>query len=205
MLWHNNGDGTFIDLSKETETCDTGWGWAAKFADFDNDGWEDIFAVNGLRSAGEGNYIPVLVEMIIKPGVDFSDLHSYPDIEDMTWSGYQKKRLFRNMADGTFREVGAAAGVDTTLDGRGIGVADFDNDGLLDFYQTNANQPAILFRGRTEHAGDSWRGVLSPRGERRQRVRQPEHDPAAFRGRVGQPCGARGDPLAQRAGADDVP
>jgi hypothetical protein len=154
MLWHNNGDGTFTDLSKETETCDTGWGWAAKFADFDNDGWEDLFAVNGLRSAGEGNYIPALVEMIIKPGVDFSDLNSYPDIEDMTWSGYQKKRLFRNMADGTFKEVGAEAGVDTTLDGRGIGVADFDNDGLLDFYQTNANQPALLFRGRTERPGN---------------------------------------------------
>ena len=154
MLWHNNGDGTFTDLSKETETCDTGWGWAAKFADFDNDGWEDLFAVNGLRSAGERNYIPVLVEMIIKPGVDFSDLNSYPDIEDMTWSGYQKKRLFRNMADGTFKEAGAEAGVDTTLDGRGIGVADFDNDGLLDFCQTNANQPALLFRGRTEHSGN---------------------------------------------------
>ena len=66
--------------------------------------------MNGLRSAGERNYIPVLVEMIIKPGVDFSDLNSYPDIEDMTWSGYQKKRLLRNMADGTFKEVGAAAG-----------------------------------------------------------------------------------------------
>jgi hypothetical protein len=118
MLWHNNGDGTFIDLSKETGTCDTGWGWAAKFADFDNDGWEDLFAVNGLRSAGEQNYIPALVEMIIKPGVDFSDLNSYPDIGDMTWSGYQKKRLFHNTADGTFKEVGAEAGVDTTFDGR---------------------------------------------------------------------------------------
>jgi hypothetical protein len=154
MLWHNNGDGTFTDLSKETGTCETGWGWAAKFADFDNDGWEDLFVVNGLRSAGERNYIPALVEMIIKPGVDFSDLNSYPDIEDMSWSGYQKKRLFSNMGDGTFKDVAAEAGVDTALDGRGIGVADFDNDGLLDFYQTNANQPALLFRGRTENAGN---------------------------------------------------
>jgi enediyne biosynthesis protein E4 len=42
---------TFTDLSKETGTCDTLWGWAAKFGDFDNDGWQDLFAVNGLRSA----------------------------------------------------------------------------------------------------------------------------------------------------------
>jgi hypothetical protein len=154
MLWHNNGDGTFIDLSRETGTCDTDWGWAAKFADFDNDGWEDLFAVNGLRSAGEQNYIPVLLEMLLKPGVDFSDINSYPDIGNMTWSGYQKKRLFRNMADGTFQEVAAAAGVDTDLDGRGIGVGDFNNDGMLDFYQTNANQPALLFRGRPENPGN---------------------------------------------------
>jgi tetratricopeptide (TPR) repeat protein len=154
MLWHNNGDGTFTDLSKETGTCDTGWGWAAKFADFDNDGWEDLFAVNGLRSAGEQNYIPVLMEMLLKPGVDFSDVNNYPDIGNMTWSGYQKKRLFRNMGDGTFKEVGAEAGVDTTLDGRGIGVGDFNNDGLLDFYQTNANQPALLFRGCTDNPGN---------------------------------------------------
>jgi hypothetical protein len=154
MLWHNNGDGTFIDLSRETGTCDTDWGWAAKFADFDNDGWEDLFAVNGLRSAGKENYIPVLLEMLLKPGVDFSDINNYPDIGNMTWSGYQKKRLFRNMADGTFTEVAAAAGVDTDLDGRGIGVGDFNNDGVLDFYQTNANQPALLFRGRPENPGN---------------------------------------------------
>lgn len=154
MLWHNNGDGTFIDLSRETGTCDTDWGWAAKFADFDNDGWEDLFAVNGLRSAGEQNYIPVLLEMLLKPEVDFSDINSYPDIGTMTWSGYQKQRLFRNMADGTFKEVAAAAGVDTDLDGRGVGVGDFNNDGLLDFYQTNANQPALLFQGCSEHPGN---------------------------------------------------
>ena len=42
MLWHNNDDGTFTDVSKETGTCETLWGWAAKFGDFDNDGWQDL-------------------------------------------------------------------------------------------------------------------------------------------------------------------
>jgi len=154
MLWHNNGDGSFIDLSRETGTCDTDWGWAAKFGDFDNDGWEDLFVVNGLRSAGEQNYIPTLLEMIITPGVDFSDINNYPDIGDMTWSGYQKQRFFRNIGDGTFKEIAAAAGVDNDLDGRGIGVGDFDNDGRLDIYQTNANQPALLYRGVGADAGN---------------------------------------------------
>jgi hypothetical protein len=50
MLWHNNGDRTFTDLSKETGTCPTLWGWAAKFATSITI-WQDLFVVNGLRSA----------------------------------------------------------------------------------------------------------------------------------------------------------
>jgi len=170
MLWHNNGDGTFIDLSRETGTCDTDWGWAAKFADFDNDGWEELFVVNGLRSAGEQNYIPVLLEMIITPGVDFSDVNNYPDIGDMTWSGYQKQRLFHNLGDGTFKEIGAAAHVDSDLDGRGVGIGDFDNDGQLDIYQTNANQPALLFRGLPVNAGNWVQLKLQGRASNRNAV-----------------------------------
>jgi hypothetical protein len=161
MLWHNQGlppDGapgglTFLDVSAETGTCDTDWGWAAKFGDFDNDGWEDLFVVNGLRSAGEGNYIPLLLETIITPGIDFSDLDSYPDIGERTWSGYQKQRLFRNLGDGTFREMAEEAGVANDLDGRGIGVGDFDRDGRLDLYQSNQRRESLLFQNVTEGAG----------------------------------------------------
>ncbi len=160
FLWHNEGPDeagniTMIDLSRETGTCDTDWGWAAKFGDFDNDGWEDIFAVDGLRSRGDENYIPILLEMIITPGVDFSDVDSYPDIGDMTWSGYQKQRFFHNLGDGTFKESAAEAGLDNDLDGRGIAMADFDNDGLLDLYQTNANQPALLHHNVSRGTG-AW-------------------------------------------------
>lgn len=158
MLWHNNGDGTFTDLSKETGTCNTLWGWGAKWGDFDNDGWEDLFAVNGLRSAGPENYMPVLVEMIIKPGVDFTDVRSWPRIGTMSWSGYQKKKLFRNLGAQTFKEVAAEAGVDNDRDGRGIAVADFDGDGRLDLYQTNVGQEPFLFRN-VSPGGGHWIGL----------------------------------------------
>jgi hypothetical protein len=154
MLWHNNGDGTFTDLSKETGTCNTLWGWGGKFGDYDNDGWQDLYVVNGLRSAGKQNYIPVLVEMIIKPGVDFTDVASWPPIGTMSWSGFQKKKLFRNLGNQSFKEISAEAGVDNDLDGRGVGVADLDNDGLLDLVQTNAGQPVLLYRGTTGHPGN---------------------------------------------------
>jgi hypothetical protein len=154
MLWHNNGDRTFTDVSKETGTCATLWGWGAKFGDFDNDGWLDLFVVNGLRSAGPESYIPVLLPMVTTPHVDFSDLSSWPPIGNRTWSGYQKKKLFKNLGSGTFRETSEAAGVDNDLDGRGIAVADFDNDGRLDLYQTNANQPSLFFHNTTANVGN---------------------------------------------------
>ena len=153
MLWHNNHDGTFTDLSRETGTCETLWGWAAKFGDYDNDGLLDIFVVNGLRSAGPDNYIPVLVDLITKPGVDFTDVRGWPDIGNMTWSGYQKKKFFRNLDGNSFKEISNAAGVDNDKDGRGIGVGDFDSDGRLDFYQANANQPSLFYRNATTDAG----------------------------------------------------
>lgn len=155
MLWHNNGDGTFTDLSRETGTCDTLWGWAAKFADFDNDTWLDLFVTNGLRSAGPGDYIPVLVKMITAPGVDFSDVGAWPPIGDMSWSGYQRKKLFRGLGDHTFKEIAKAAGVDNDRDGRGLAVVDFDNDGRLDIFQTNAAQDPLVYRNRTA-GGRNW-------------------------------------------------
>jgi enediyne biosynthesis protein E4 len=153
MLWHNNGDGTLTDLSKETGTCETLWGWAAKFGDYDNDGLLDLFVTNGLRSAGPENYIPVLVDMITRPGVDFTDIREWPDIGNMTWSGYQKKKLYRNLDGHTFKEMSAEAGVDNDKDGRGLAVSDFDNDGRLDFFQTNADQEPFLYRNVTSPTG----------------------------------------------------
>lgn len=146
FLWRNSGDGTFIDVGRETGVHATGWGWGAKFADFDNDGWLDLFVVNGLRSAGAKNYITEVFEMLIRPNVDFSDLGSWPLIGDMSWSGYQKQRLFRNDRVGGFVDVGAHAGVDNDLDGRGVALGDFDNDGRIDIYQTSADQPTLLYR-----------------------------------------------------------
>ncbi len=159
MLWSNVGDGTFLDLARETGTCDTDWGWGAKFGDFDNDGWEDLYVVDGLRSAGDENYIPMLLQTIITPGVDFTDLDSYPDIGDRTWSGYQPQRLFRNRGDGTFREMAAEAGIDNRLDGRGIGIGDFDHDGRLDLVQSNARQRALLYHNVTAFAAGAGHWV----------------------------------------------
>ena len=73
FLWHNNGNLTFTDLARETGTHDTGWGWGAKFFDYDNDGWLDLYVVNGWVSAGKDSYVPDIFNMVTKPGIDFAD------------------------------------------------------------------------------------------------------------------------------------
>jgi hypothetical protein len=92
--------------------------------------------------------------MITTPGIDFTNVNNWPSIGNMSWSGHQKKKLFRNLGTQAFREISAEAGVDNDLDGRGIGLGDFDNDGLIDFVQTNADQPSLFYRNATQPHGN---------------------------------------------------
>jgi hypothetical protein len=145
MLWQNMGDGTFTDVSAEVGTCDTGWGWGAKFVDYDNDGWVDLYVMNGWVSAGAESYVPDIFAMLTRPNVDLADARSWPPIGNKSLSGYQKKRLFHNIG-GEFKEEASRHGLDSIKDGRGIAVADFDNDGRLDLFVTNADDEANLYR-----------------------------------------------------------
>ena len=145
MLWQNMGDGTFTDVSAGVGTCDTGWGWGAKFVDYDNDGWVDLYVMNGWVSAGAESYVPDIFAMLTRPNVDLADARSWPPIGNKSLSGYQKKRLFHNIG-GEFKEEASRHGLDSIKDGRGIAVADFDNDGRLDLFVTNADDEANLYR-----------------------------------------------------------
>jgi hypothetical protein len=64
-----------------------------------------------------------------------------------------KKKLFHNRNGQAFKEISAQAGVDNDRYGRGIALGDFDTDGQLDLFQTNADQPALIYRGVSEGAG----------------------------------------------------
>ena len=146
MLWRNNGDFTFTDVSMATQTCDTDWGWAGKFIDFDNNGWLDLYVLNGFISSGEGEYIDILMPIILDSEVDLSDTMSWPPLGEMSFSGNEQNRLFRNKGNHSFEEVAKIHGVDTHRDGRGLIIADFDNDGAQDMYVLNSNHDAIMYR-----------------------------------------------------------
>jgi ASPIC and UnbV/FG-GAP-like repeat len=155
FLWHNNGDLTFTDVSRETGTAETGWGWGAKFFDYDNDGWLDLYVVNGWVSAGKESYVPDVFKMVTTPGIDFADARNWPPMGNKSLSGYEKKKLFHNEHGQTFRNDAARHGLDSVRDGRGIAIADFDNDGRLDMFVANANGDPYLYRN-TMPTGPHW-------------------------------------------------
>jgi hypothetical protein len=124
-LYHNNGDGTFSDLSSSA-----GLGinsnyvaWGCGFIDYDNDGWKDIVQVNG---------------------------HVYPEVDKYKCGEtFKNQRLvYRNLGSGRFEDVSAEMGPGITerFSSRGAAFGDFDNDGGMDILILNMNDLPSLLR-----------------------------------------------------------
>ncbi len=122
-LYHNNGDGTFTDLTFPAGTGVNNQyvAWGCGFVDFDNDGWQDIIQVNG---------------------------HVYPEIDSYKFSQkFKNPRLvYRNLGNGRFKDVSAEMGPGITehFSSRGAAFGDYDNDGGIDALILNMNEPPSL-------------------------------------------------------------
>jgi hypothetical protein len=144
-LLQNDGHGRFEDASEEAGVARAGWAWSGDFVDADADGDLDLFVPNGLLAgSGDarldfwGGVIAVWDERATG-GVVF-------DPAGRGLHGDERKRLFENRGDGTFREVGYPAGVADRRIGRCLLVADFDRDGFPDLYLRNARDRGTLYR-----------------------------------------------------------
>jgi tetratricopeptide (TPR) repeat protein len=157
MLWHNNGVGesgnlTLTDISLEAGTYDGGWGWGAKFFDYDNDGDLDLVGTNGFISAGEGSYWFDLASWTTDDE-NSTDSRNWPAIGDRSFSGYERMRLWHNDGMGSFTERASGLGLLSVGDGRGIAVLDYDNDGDLDLVIANQNQAPNFYRNEGSELG----------------------------------------------------
>ena len=157
VLYHNNGDGTFTDVSEQAGVAGAGnrWGAASCFLDYDRDGHLDLFV---------SNYVNFDPERAPRPGD--SEYCRYDDIPVPCGpQGYAggTNILYRNRGDGTFVDVSEESGIahprgpssmvftaanwrPTGSYAMGAAAADFDNDGWPDIYVACDTVPSLLYR-----------------------------------------------------------
>jgi enediyne biosynthesis protein E4 len=119
-FYRGHGDGTFEDATDAVGVRQGFWGWGSTFADFDNDGWLDLFHVNGWSD---------------RRAVEFQS---------------DPARLFVGGTTGIAAERSAALGLDDRGDGRGVVAFDYDRDGDLDLFVANNQQPSRLWRNDSD-------------------------------------------------------
>jgi hypothetical protein len=160
ILYRNNGDGTFTDVSDESHISKyVGKGMGLAFADYDNDGFTDIFVSNDtfenylLHNNGDGTFTNVALaagvaynaygNAIAGMGADFRDIDNDGRPEIFETAMYREGfPLYRNLGDGQFLDVSSAAGLSSVTSRStawGVGIFDFDNDGNKDLFTANSD------------------------------------------------------------------
>ena len=155
ILYKNNGDGTFTDVSQQSNISQyVGKGMGVAFADYDGDGFTDIFVSNDtfpnflLHNNGDGTFTDVALtagvaynengKTVAGMGTDFRDIDNdgRPDIFHAAMFG-DTFPLYRNLGNGQFEDVTDMTGIaamTTRFTAWGTGIFDFDNDGNKDIF-----------------------------------------------------------------------
>ena len=140
ILYHNNGDGTFTDVSAHAGVENSGrWASSAAWFDYDNDGRLDLVIANYVDWSPERNFY------CGDPG---PGMRSYCHPDDFHG---QPPTLYHNNGDGTFTDVSKSSGVGLK-GGNGLGIVtfDYDNDGWQDIFIANDHMPNFLFHNNRD-------------------------------------------------------
>ena len=150
VLQVNNGNGTFSEIGQFSGISNTDWSWAPLFADYDNDGWKDLYVTNGYtRDFTNMDFIKYMNDYIqMKGRLQREDvlqlLHQMPSSNLVNY-------LYKNNGDLTFSDVGKQWGINVPSNSNGAAYADLDNDGDLDLVVNNVNLPAFVYRNEANH------------------------------------------------------
>ncbi len=144
VLQLNNGNGTFSEISEMAGIAATDWSWGSLAADYDNDGWKDIFIANGYRRDVTNNdYVK-----FIKPEFNqkLQSAQSIYDLLNLIPSEKTRNYIYKNNGDLTFKNVAYDWGLVEASFSNGTAYADLDNDGDLDLIVNNVDEPAFIYK-----------------------------------------------------------
>ncbi|MEJ7911638.1 MAG: VCBS repeat-containing protein [Chitinophagaceae bacterium] len=146
MLQVNNGDGTFSEVGQLAGISNTDWSWAPLFADYDNDGWKDLFVSNGyVRDYTNMDFLKYMGDAIqnreagVMRQAVLDLVHRMPSSDVVNY-------MFKNNGDLTFSNMSRQWGLNIPSNSNGAAYADLDNDGDLDLAINNINQAAFIYQ-----------------------------------------------------------
>lgn len=164
-LWRGAGKGQFVESPAAASIAHSGWSWGCAAGDFDNDGFPDVYITNGHETrqqtrdydaefwlhdiyAGTSKEDPVVLAY-------FTSKLGRTRGHGMSYGGYEKNRLYLNLAGREFIEVAHLFGVAVEQDSRNLVVEDFDGDGRVDLIFTT-----FEVWPRKQQTVQVWRNVL---------------------------------------------
>ena len=150
MLQKNNGDGTFSEVGQLSGVSNTDWSWAALFADYDNDGYKDLFVTNGyVKDYTDMDFLKYSIDRLIR-SKQGETVDAIPEYIKKMPTIQIPKAIFQNNGNGTFTRKTEEWGLNRPGVSAGAAYADLDNDGDLDLVVNNANDFASIYRNNSE-------------------------------------------------------
>jgi len=148
----DKGNLRFSEIGQLAGISNTDWSWSGLLADFDNDGWKDLFVSNGyLRDFTDMDFLKYTVAdakaAALKEGT--TNFETYDLVKKMP-ANKLTNYFFRNNHDLTFSNSTKPWGIDRATVSNAAAYADLDNDGDLDLVVCNNNEPAILYKNNQQ-------------------------------------------------------